>query len=177
MERTLLLERLHARRPRWVRFARRWTGSQADAEELFDAAIARLHTAAMPPEAELDRWFGRVLRNAAVDALRRRTAERRALERWGQEPFDAEPAARACGCIPQAAAGLKPAYAEVIAAVHAQEMPIGAFAARAGLTVNNATVRLHRARRALKERVVARCGACADDGCRDCDCAEGRASL
>jgi hypothetical protein len=36
--------------------------------------------------------------------------------------------------------------------------------------VNNASVRLHRARQALARRVRAVCGACADRKCADCSC-------
>jgi RNA polymerase sigma-70 factor (ECF subfamily) len=86
-------------------------------------------------------------------------------------------ARRPCPCAHQEASRLKPAYAEVLESVHQTDQPIASFAARAGLTVNNATVRLHRARRALRERVLDRCGACADDGCHDCDCAETRLAL
>lgn len=37
-------------------------------------------------------------------------------------------------------------------------------------TSNNATARLHPARKALKERLVSTCGHCAENGCIDCTC-------
>ena len=46
-----------------------------------------------------------------------------------------------------------------------------AFAASAGITPNNAGVRLHRARRALRRQTLAFCRACAEHGCLDCSCA------
>jgi RNA polymerase sigma-70 factor (ECF subfamily) len=130
----------------------------------------------------LDRWFARVLHNAALDTLRRSAAERRALARLSTEPHPlASPppgsARRPCPCAHQEIEGLSRPYAEVLAAVHGADQPIASFAAREGLTVNNATVRLHRARRALRDRVLTHCGACAEDGCRDCDCAEARQAL
>jgi DNA-directed RNA polymerase specialized sigma24 family protein len=44
------------------------------------------------------------------------------------------------------------------------------FAAEAGLGVSNAGVRVFRARRALRDRVRAACGTCAEHGCFDCSC-------
>jgi hypothetical protein len=44
------------------------------------------------------------------------------------------------------------------------------FAAEAGITANNAGVRVFRAREALRKRVVRSCGTCAEHGCLDCTC-------
>ena len=45
-----------------------------------------------------------------------------------------------------------------------------AFADEAGISANNAGVRLHRAHRALKARVREVCTTCADHGCSPCSC-------
>jgi len=43
-------------------------------------------------------------------------------------------------------------------------------AAELGVTPNNAAVRLHRARGALKKRLEQTCGTCTQHGCLDCTC-------
>lgn len=165
------LESLIADRPRWIGLARRWVDGQADAEELFASTVARLLPRGAPEGVDLERWFTRVLHNAAIDQARHRSAERRALEGLAHEPAATSEERRPCQCVKKVAERLKPAYAEVISAVHGEEEPLASFARSRSLTVNNATVRLHRARRALRELVEERCGACAEAGCSDCDCA------
>ena len=46
------------------------------------------------------------------------------------------------------------------------------YAAEAGITPNNAGVRVFRARQALRKRVVRWCASCAERGCIDCSCGE-----
>jgi RNA polymerase sigma-70 factor (ECF subfamily) len=45
-------------------------------------------------------------------------------------------------------------------------------AAKLGLTRNNVTVRLHRARKHMRKALTANCGACSAHGCLDCTCGE-----
>ena len=45
-------------------------------------------------------------------------------------------------------------------------------ASRLGLTRNNVTVRLHRARKHLREALMQNCRACGTHGCLDCTCGE-----
>jgi len=45
------------------------------------------------------------------------------------------------------------------------------FAVEIGITPNHAMVRLHRARRTLRDQLPASCRTWADHGCRDCSCA------
>ena len=47
------------------------------------------------------------------------------------------------------------------------------FAARHGISLDNVKVRRHRARKALRERLVDTCRLCADHGCLDCTCGPG----
>jgi RNA polymerase sigma-70 factor (ECF subfamily) len=65
---------------------------------------------------------------------------------------------------------LKPEYAQAIARVEVDELPVKDYAAESGITPNAAAVRVHRAREALRKHVVQACGACAEHGCFDCSC-------
>jgi hypothetical protein len=51
-------------------------------------------------------------------------------------------------------------------------VPVRDYAFEAGITPNNAGVRVFRAREALRKRVVRWCGSCAERGCIDCTCGE-----
>jgi len=57
--------------------------------------------------------------------------------------------------------------------VDLEERSVSEVAHEVGVTPNNATVRLHRARQALKTRLEGTCGACAARGCLDCSCRSG----
>lgn len=65
---------------------------------------------------------------------------------------------------------LKDEYREILARVEMAGRSVGEVAAELGLTANNATVRLHRARRALRQRLEAVCGTCTEHACLDCTC-------
>jgi RNA polymerase sigma-70 factor (ECF subfamily) len=123
-------------------------------------------------------WFYRLLRNALVDLHRARRREAGALERAARGAEEAEAGLHeaACACIGAAVASLPPSQGDLIRHVDLAGGAVPEVARRLGLTPNAAGVRLHRARRALRDRLLQGCGACARHGCLDCDCARrGRA--
>jgi RNA polymerase sigma factor (sigma-70 family) len=169
-----------ARRAELVRFVRSRVDSDAAAEEIVQAAFLRGIEARERAEIRDDEstlaWFYRLLRNAIVDHYRRRDAAGRALERMAAEvpssidEVAADDRARICGCVSELASTLKPEYASILEQVDIGERSVSEVAAAEGLTANNATVRLHRARKALREKVMSTCRACAEHGCIDCTC-------
>jgi len=68
---------------------------------------------------------------------------------------------------------LKPEYAVALRRVEVDGATLRAFAEEQGITPNNAGVRLHRARLALRRQVAKSCGTCATHGCLDCQCRAG----
>ncbi len=171
------LERvLVAQHARFLDLLRRRAGGTADAEEILHAAYARALERGLPEADDegLVAWFLRVLRNAWIDQGRRRAAERRALEREAVERAAdvALPELRAavCACLHDLLPGLAPEHADVVRQVDLEERRVADVARAAGITANAASVRLHRARRALKDQLVRACGACAAHGCLECTC-------
>jgi RNA polymerase sigma-70 factor (ECF subfamily) len=159
----------------FLAFLERRLGSRVDAEEVLQGSYARALEKGVPEDdAEgIVAWFYRVLRNAMVDRARRSDAERRSSEKLAREPVeldDPELHDAVCACMHDLLPSMKPEYAEVVRAVDLEERPIGEVAAGGGITVNNATVRLHRARQALKKQLLRACGACAAHGCLECHC-------
>jgi RNA polymerase sigma factor (sigma-70 family) len=163
----------------FLRFLERRLGDRATAEDVLQEAFVRtLPRLQGVPGPALVPWFYTVLRHAAVDRARRQGAETRALEAFAraldQEPPPADVHDAVCGCVRRLAATLKPEYAAAIRAVDLEDVPVKTYAQRAGLTASAAGVRLFRARQALRARVAASCGTCAEHGCVDCSCGQPR---
>lgn len=159
-------------------FVERRLGSRALAEDLLQDALVRTLGRAdgLSGEDASLAWLYRSLRNAIVDHRRRSAASGRALaslaaeqlEERGEPAFDERDAL--CRCVGALATTLKPEYATAIRRVDLDGVSVTEFAAEAGITANNASVRLHRAREALRRSVATACGACAEHGCLDCGC-------
>ncbi|MDC0710203.1 RNA polymerase sigma factor [Stigmatella sp. ncwal1] len=169
--------------PRFRSFLLRRTGSESVAEEVLQGTLVRVLERGAP-ELEGTRrmaWFYRVLRNALADHFRHQRVNARALAREAQEAAGEvlQPALKPspCQCLHRQLGALKPEYAEAVRKVDLEEQSLTEAAQSAGITVNNAAVRLHRARQALKKQLEKTCGACAAQGCLECDCARTAAAL
>jgi RNA polymerase sigma-70 factor (ECF subfamily) len=165
----------------FLSFLERRVGSRAVAEELLQAAFVRtLEKGGELREGESAvAWFYRLLRNALIDHYRKQAAEGRALEREAREATEVGPDPElkqaVCACVGELLPTLKREYAELLRQVDLEERSVPEAAAEVGITPNNAGVRLHRARQALKQQLQACCGSCADHGCGDCTCAKAPA--
>src|SRR5262245_59782242 len=167
-ESTATLEKLVQGHRQFLAFLQRRVGSRAAAEDILQDAFVRGMRRAdtLRSQESAVAWFYRLLRNAIADHFRRRKSEARALERLAAEPTE-DPAAEAeltaavCRCIKSLVDTLKPEYATVLRRVDLDGLTPSAFAAEAGITANNAAVRAHRARLALRRQVEKSCGTCA----------------
>jgi RNA polymerase sigma factor (sigma-70 family) len=120
-------------------------------------------------------WFHRVLRNAVADYYRTRAARGRQEERFsptelpGDSPAE-ETHEEACECFRNLLPELKPEYAEALRAVDLEGQKPREAADRLGISPENMNVRLHRARRALRQKLEKTCGICSEHGCLNCAC-------
>lgn len=168
-----LLTVLGSRRSEFLDFLRRRMGSEADPEDVLQSALV-LATRRIGTLRRADAvvpWFYRILRRSLADhhavwAVRRDPL--RALEA-GMDACPPEEAAT-CGCSPRLIGALTPQYEEMLRRVVVDEEELSSVAASLGLTLNNATVRLHRARKALRERLLRLCGTTSSRTCLDCAC-------
>lgn len=170
-------EKLVGSHREFLRFLERKVGSRAVAEDILQEAFVKSVERAdtLRDGESATAWFYRMLRNAVIDHHRRRGAAERALAQFAQElDNEAEPAAEmnatVCACVRALSATLKPEYAEALERIEVEGLSVQGYAAEIGIQPNNAAVRVHRARAALRERVKASCGTCADHGCLDCTC-------
>ena len=176
-----VMDVLVAQRQRFLAFLTPRVGSPSEAEEVLQAAFVRgLEKGEGLRDAESAvAWFYRVLRHVLVDRYRHQRREQRALEVEGAEaPHSTEDTGElesaVCGCVAELAGTLKPEYAAIVRRVDLEGASVSTFAREAGLTPNNAAVRLHRARQSLGRRLIELCGTCCTHGCVDCECGAGQ---
>ncbi|HVR70945.1 MAG TPA: sigma-70 family RNA polymerase sigma factor [Vicinamibacteria bacterium] len=163
---------------RFLAFLQRRVGSREEAEDILQSAFVRSleRGAALRSEESATAWFYRLLRNALVDHYRRRDVEKRALAELRparEAAVDEELLRTVCACVSALAATLKPEYASALRRVEVEGATLQTYAREQGITANNAGVRLHRARLALRRRVAQSCATCATHGCLDCSCGGG----
>lgn len=163
---------------RFLAFLTRRVPTREIAEDILQDAFVRGLTRApqLATSESIVAWFYRVLRNAVADYYRRAGAHERGIERYAAEaghaaaPEDPEMFDAVCECVRSLVGTLKPEYATAIRRVDLDGLAPGAFAAEAGISAGNASVRLHRAHRALESRVRELCATCAEHGCNACSC-------
>jgi RNA polymerase sigma factor (sigma-70 family) len=159
----------------FLAFVQARVSDRAVAEEILQTAFVRtLERGGAVREAESAvAWFYRLLRNALVDHYRHAGVEGRVLDRETEEallPSADDLQQVVCACMGTLLPNLKAEYADVLRRVDLEEQPLAAVASELAITTNNATVRLHRARQALKRELERSCGTCATHGCFDCSC-------
>lgn len=172
-----VLEALVENHRRFLAFVERRINDRATAEDILQQAFVKglEHAAEIRDEERVVAWFYRILRNALADHWRGHAAELRALQGFSAEVEEtveppAEVVAELCLCFEPLLETLKPEYAEILRRVDLGEVRPVDFASEVGITANNAMVRLHRARRALRKQLEQSCRTCATHGCLDCSC-------
>ena len=160
----------------FLAFLERRVESRAAAENILQTAFARgLERGAGVQEEKVVAWFYRVLRNSVIDHYRQRSTSARAMEAWGrefterQEP-DAALRQEICQCVSGLLTTLKEEYQQALRIVDLEDGKRSDLAQQSGITAENAAVRVHRARKALRRQVEKACGTCAEHGCFDCHC-------
>jgi RNA polymerase sigma-70 factor (ECF subfamily) len=164
-----VIEALAPSRGKFLDFARARVG--ADADEVVQLALLR---AALKADSLRDvesavPWFFQILRRTIADHHGQRARAPEAP--LDDEPTtESEPSSDACACSLGVLERLRPEYVEMLRRVDLDEESIASVAASLGITANNATVRLHRARKALREALVAYCGTDSMRACMSCGC-------
>ena len=164
-------------RARFLAFLERRVGGRDAAEEILQQAYVRGmdRGGGLRAGESAVAWFYRLLRNVLADHWRHGDAERRALAAYAGEAAltaadDDALLEAVCGCVTALVDTLKPELAAIIRGVDLERVPLRAYAARAGISPNNAAVRLHRARQALGRQIRRTCAAGSIAALRDCEC-------
>jgi len=169
MERVVIL---HAE---FLRFLTARVEDRAVAEDILQSAYLRAveHGSEIRDDESTVAWFYRILRNAITDHYRRRAARTSAHEAFAAETpisYEAEVTETVCACIGDVIHDLKSEYRTAIEQVDLGGVTVETFARSQETSANNASVRLHRARKAVAKKLTTVCGACAEHKCLDCTC-------
>lgn len=177
------IEAILGERARFHRFLAARVGNAATAEDLLQDGLLR----AIEQNRNLRRgesavpWFYRILRHAVADHFRQKGSESRRLEKLlsdlqtSGDDVAAPPAdwdAAMCACFRGLIPTLKPRYAEVIRRVDLCGEPKQEVGRDLKISRATMDVLLHRARTALRARLMVFCGAGTRDKCLECICAE-----
>jgi RNA polymerase sigma-70 factor (ECF subfamily) len=157
---------LLAHRNRFKAFLASRVGNEADAEDLLQNGLVKAfeRSGEIKDDEKAVAWFYRVLRNVVVDHARSRHSAARRDDLWALDTLtladDAEARRQICGCFEKLLPTLKPMHAQLLRRVELQGESVSNAALQLGITANNASVTLHRARAELRTKLVGFCGDC-----------------
>lgn len=169
------LTRIVAHQAKFLSFLSARVEDRAAAEDILQSAYLKAveHGSEIRDHESTVAWFYRILRNAITDHYRRRAARTSAHEAFAAETpvsYEAEVAQTACACIRDVIRDLKSEYRTAIEQVDLGGVTVEEFAQSQQTSANNASVRLHRARKTVAKKLTTVCGACAEHKCLDCTC-------
>jgi RNA polymerase sigma factor (sigma-70 family) len=176
-----LVQRLLDHESAFRHFLRRRISDEALVEDLLQQSFVRAveHQHSLRNDDSVVAWFYRVLRNTVIDYYRSHGAESRRDEAFLQEltqleedkepPLD-EMKATVCQCLYGIMPALRSNYSELLRRIDLECESPAHVAHDLNITLNNLTVRLHRARQALRAGLEQSCGVCSQHGCLNCSC-------
>ena len=169
------VERIATHQSKFLSFLTARVEDRAVAEDILQSAYLKAmeHGSEIRDDESTVAWFYRILRNAITDHYRRRAARGRVHEGFAQEvpdSYEPELAQTVCACVGDVVHDLKDEYRTAIEQVDLGGKSIEDFAQTERISANNASVRLHRARKAIAKQLTTVCGACAEHKCLDCTC-------
>lgn len=144
-----------------------------DARELYQrAAVRALERCAEVRDAERALpWVRRILITSSLDALRERN-NREIPTAEPPEPVSASSSDEACACTLALLESLPASYADILRRVDVDGASIDDAARALDTSKGNVAVRVHRARRALRDRLREHCGVETIHQCLTCVCGE-----
>lgn len=160
-------------RPVMLKWLQQSTRSELAEEIVQQASLQALEKLSqLRDHRKLKPWFRQIIRNTLNDEFKRQ-ARFHALEQLPEimtDEFDTD--TPSCGCVLNMLQDIQPHYAELLQAIDVHQQPLQKVAHHLGLNSNNASVRLYRARKALRHRLQQVCGTQSMRACLKCDCSD-----
>lgn len=176
-----IIQPLVEHEPAFRAFLRRRVNDEALAEDLLQQSFMRAieHHHALHRKDSIVPWFYRILRYAMLDYYRSQASDVRKQDAFlhkltasGEDkaapPNDVKPTV--CACLYKLLPKIRPNYAELLRRIDLEGEAPQTVAQELQITPNNLTVRLHRARQALRAELEESCGICSKHGCLNCAC-------
>ncbi len=176
-----MIQRLLEQESAFRVFLRRRVSDEAVAEDLLQQSMIRAVQShhSVRNDDSVVAWFYRIIRRTLIDYYRSKDAEARRNDAFLQEltisgddkqpPID-EMKATVCTCLHHLLPALHSNYAELIQRIDLDGESPKRVAKELKISQNNLTVRLHRARQALRTSLEQSCGVCSTHGCLNCTC-------
>lgn len=162
-------------------FLRRRVSDEAQVDDLLQQSMIRAvqsHHSIRSNESVVA-WFYKILSHTLIDYYRSKGTEARRNDAFLKEltlsgddkepPLD-EVKSTVCACLNQLLPTLRSNYAELIRRIDLEEESPKLVAEELQISHSNLTVRLHRARQALRASLEQSCGICSTHGCLNCTC-------
>ena len=176
-----VIHRIVGNEPAFRAFLRKRLGNETIVEDVFQQcllrAVERQHS--VKNQDSVVSWFYQILRNAVIDYYRSRAAEESRHQAFEKEaevlqqkdvPSLDAVQATICACLDEVVRTLRPGYGELIRRIDLGGESTREVAKALRISTSNATVRLHRARQALRNSLEEACGVCTKHGCLNCTC-------
>jgi RNA polymerase sigma factor (sigma-70 family) len=176
-----VVHRIIENEPAFRAFLRKRLGNEAIVEDVFQQcllrAVERQHS--VKNQDSVVAWFYQILRNAVIDYYRSKASEETRQQAFEKEaeilqqqevPSLDDVKATICACLEQVVGRLRPGYSELIRRIDLSGESMAEVAKALRISTSNATVRLHRARQALRDSLEQACGVCTKHGCLNCTC-------
>jgi len=163
-------------RQAFLRFLTRRLGTVDAAEEVLQQFYLRAvrKVSHLRKRESLHAWLSRLLSTVLADYARREAIRQRQETAYAQQQALTREApeleSTVCTCLYTLLPTLQPEYADLLRRVDLLGEPRQEVAAALGVTVNNVTVRLHRARQALMRALLLSCTTCPEHGFLHCAC-------
>jgi RNA polymerase sigma factor (sigma-70 family) len=169
------MSRIIAQRTRFLSFLVARVEDAATAEDILQSAYVKAveHGSEIRKDESVVAWFYRILRNSVADHYRRGAAGARARQGFAEQAvlsYEPKLEQTVCACIGDVVRELKSEYRDAIEQVDLGGATVEDFARSQQTSPNNASVRLHRARKSIAKKLITVCGACAEHKCLDCTC-------
>lgn len=162
----------------FLKFLVQRLGDRSEAEDVLQEFYLKAlnKSRAIRKSESLVSWLYKVLRSTLTDHRRkrwRRTKHEGAFAHQSEQSVpgvDADLRSFICQCLYVLLPTLRPEYAEAIRRIDLLGEHRGLVAKELGISANNLSVRLHRARQALQRALIASCETCPEHGFRECNC-------
>lgn len=178
-DRSGLQATLSTNRNAFLGFLVKRLGNRTDAEDVLQEFCVRVlaRKDQLRDVDRMDAWLYTVLRSTLNDHYRKLGRSRRLKDAAAREAQSAvvaddpvEDMDVICSCVKGLVTELRPGDAELIRRIDIDDDDRSTVAADLGLKPGTLNVRLHRARAALGDALLAHCGPCCRHGFDDCSC-------
>jgi len=157
----------------YLAFVRARVRSGADAEDILQQALVKAaeHADVLRNPERARAWFFQILRRTVADHRARWAVRESKLETLAADLEEATPEEVAtCACSLGQLERIDSKYPDILRRMDLEDQTLSEAAEALAISVNNATVRLHRARKALRDKLFEFCGTDSVRACADCSC-------